>query len=99
MGFEIISLDPSYVFSKRIMYIDMETFRLIYEEYFDRRGNLWRTWDDFRFMTNEGANMWEGVSVVNWESHRNSVLKMNTDVNPDLDPANFDMRWLSRMAR
>ena len=97
--FEITSLDPAYIYSKRIMYIDMEEFKLNYEEYFDRRGNLWKTWDDIRYRDAEGGSSWEAVFILNWESQRDSVLKMNSKANPDLDPANFDLRWLNRMAR
>ena len=97
--FEITSLDPAYIFSKRIIYIDMEEFKLNYEEYFDRRGNLWLTWDDIRYRDAEGGSSWEAVFILNWESQRDSVLKMNSKANPDLDPANFDLRWLNRMAR
>ena len=81
------------------MYIDMELFKLHYEEYFDKRGNLWKTWDEFRFRVADGANCWEAVAIVNWENQRDTLVKMNTMVNPDLDPADFDMRWLNRMAR
>lgn len=97
--FEIKSLDPAYIYSKRIMYIDMEEFKLNYEEYFDRRGNLWLTWDDIRYRDAEGGSSWEAVFILNWESQRDTVLKMNSKANPDLDPADFDMRWLNRMAR
>ena len=96
---EIKSLDPAYVYSKRIMYIDMELMHVIYEEYFDRRGGLWRTWDDFRYRNADGANCWEGAFILNWENQRNTVIKMNALPNADLKPANFDLRWLRRMAR
>ena len=97
---EVKSLDTAYVFSKRILYIDLEMFRPLYDEYFDRRGNLWKTWDDFRVMNYKlGSNLWEGVSAVNWESERHSVMPINAVEQPDLNPADFDMRWLTRMAR
>ena len=41
---EVRALDPTYIYSKRILYIDMETFYLYYIENYDRKGKLWRTW-------------------------------------------------------
>jgi uncharacterized protein DUF1329 len=96
---EIKAKDPAYVFSKRIMYADMEHFKAIYQEYYDRRGNLMRTWEDFKFQTHDGFSTWEGVDILNWITKRHSCMKMNSHPNPALEPEQFDMRWLTRMAR
>jgi len=40
---QLTQLDPNYVYSKRIMYIDKETFLLYYIENYDRKGRLYRT--------------------------------------------------------
>ena len=96
---EVISLDPTYTCSKRIMYLDMEAFKGIYQEYYDRRGKLWRTFEDYKYLTQDGFCTWEGVSIINWITHRHSAFKMNAVPNPPLKPSQFDMRWLIRMAR
>lgn len=96
---EILSLDPTYVYSKRIMYADMEIFKAIYEEYYDRRGELCRAYIDYKYMLPNGFSTWEGVSVLNWITQRHSVFKMNSVPNPPLKAEHFDMRWLVRMAR
>jgi hypothetical protein len=96
---EIKAQDPAYVFSKRIMYADMEHFKAIYQEYYDRRGELMRTWEDFKFLTPEGFCTWEGCDILNWITKRHSCMKMNSQPNAKLDPEQFDMRWLTRMAR
>ena len=36
-------LDPNYVYSKRILYVDKETFDVVYGEYYDQKGQLYRT--------------------------------------------------------
>ena len=96
---EIKALDPTYTCSKRIMYIDMEHLKAICQEYYDRRGTLWRTWLDYKYLIPNGKNTWEGVSVMNWITQRHSVFKMNSVPDPPLEPSQFDMRWLIRMAR
>jgi hypothetical protein len=39
----LTQLDPNYVYSKRILYIDKETFILLYIENYDRKGRLYRS--------------------------------------------------------
>jgi hypothetical protein len=96
---EIKALDSAYSYSKRIMYVDMEHFKAAYQEYYDRRGALWRTWVDFRYMLPDGQATWEGSDIVNHITERQTVLKMNASPNPPLKPEQFDMRWLIKMAR
>ncbi len=96
---EIKSLDSAYSCSKRIMYADMEHFKAAYQEYYDRRGALWRTWVDFRYMLPDGQATWEGSDVLNHITKRQTVLKMNASPNPPVKPEQFDMRWLIKMAR
>ena len=40
---EFTSKDSDYVYSKRICWIDPETWRMPYEEQFDQQGRLWKT--------------------------------------------------------
>ena len=96
---EIKSLDPAYIFSKRTMYADMEHCKALYQEYYDRRGDLVRTWEDFKYMLHNGLATWEGCDILNHINKRHTILKMNAHPNPNLSPEQFDMRWLTRMAR
>jgi hypothetical protein len=41
--FQMTQLDPNYVYSKRIYYIDKETFECVYNENYDQKGRLYRT--------------------------------------------------------
>jgi len=39
-----------YAYSKRILWIDKETYAILYSDIFDRAGNLWKVWlNDFSF--------------------------------------------------
>ena len=97
---EIKSLDRTYCFSKRIMYACMEHFKALYEEYYDRRGNLLRSWQDFKYMIPNGVATWEACDILNYISKRHSVVKMNVSANASKVKADqFDMRWLIKMAR
>jgi len=40
---EFISKDPGYVYSKRICWIDPETWRMPFEDQYDQQGRLWKT--------------------------------------------------------
>ena len=39
---EMKQLDPNYIYSKRILYIDKETFTLMISEMYDQKGRLYR---------------------------------------------------------
>lgn len=99
---EIISLDKTYYYSKRIVYVGKETFKPLFEEYYDRRGKLWRSWEDFKYMTPWAGYAWEGGDVLNYISERQTIMKMNSvpmHNDEKLKPEHVDMRWLIRMAR
>lgn len=42
---QLTQMDKNYVCSKRIMYIDKETFLLLHAANYDQKGRLYRTWD------------------------------------------------------
>jgi hypothetical protein len=55
---EMTELDPGYVYSKRVVYIDAETFLHVLSENYDRKGRLYRTF--------ENANQfWPDSGMVN----------------------------------
>ncbi len=47
---QLTQLDPNYVYSKRMIYIDKETFYLIAAENFDRKGRLYRTFTSWYYL-------------------------------------------------
>ncbi|MBI5445720.1 MAG: DUF1329 domain-containing protein [Deltaproteobacteria bacterium] len=42
---KLTQLDPNYVYSYRLFYVDMETFNYIHVENYDRKGRLYRTFE------------------------------------------------------
>lgn len=39
---ECIPKDPNHIYSKKVMWVDSESFHMPYGEYFDRKGKLWK---------------------------------------------------------
>ncbi len=40
---QLTELDPNYVYSKRILYVDQETYRIIFSDMYDQKGRKYRT--------------------------------------------------------
>jgi hypothetical protein len=96
---EIVCQDLTYTNRRRVLFMDLEHFRVCYEEYYDRKLELWKTWQDFKFLRSDGLCAWEGSDILNHISQRHTVLNMNAIPNAKMTPDQFDMRWLLRMAR
>jgi len=98
---EMKSKDPSYQYSKRLIWIEKETFDVRHVQYFDRRGNLWRSWLPIKqFDPLTGAWSWYGGDVMDHINKHRTVVRMNSVPNdPTLKDDNFNLRALVRMAR
>ncbi len=76
---EIDDKKGDYQYSKRRIFIDKENYYLQHEEMYDRRGNLWRVWDDVRdFDPRSGQSMWKTVLEWNPISKRLTHLLMDS---------------------
>jgi len=65
-----------YLYSKRMLYIDKENYYQQYQEMYDRRGNLFRIWDDSRdFDPKTGQAQWR--EVLNWNPISNRMTHMD----------------------
>ncbi len=52
---QMSQLDPNYLYSKRIYYIDKETFQPNWGEFYDQKGRLYRTYNvDYAFFPENG---------------------------------------------
>jgi hypothetical protein len=68
---QLTQLSPDYVYSKRILYIDKETFLIPQAAYFDRKGRLYRTVETRQnFIPQAGQFSWNGYSA--WWDHIDS---------------------------
>jgi len=56
---EFISKDPRYVYSKRIVWIDKECYHILYQEIYDRRGDLWKINQRWK-----NRSPWGGIEIA-----------------------------------
>lgn len=95
---EIDDKKGNYQYSKRRIYIDKENYYLQHEEMYDRRGNLWRVWDDVRdFDPSTGQAMWKTVLEWNPISKRLTHLDVDSSwetINDEPTPLHFDIDQL-----
>jgi hypothetical protein len=62
---KLTQLDPNYVYSYRIFYVDKETFNFFHIENYDQKGRLYRTWDgNYSFFPEMGMFSWSGMLNV-----------------------------------
>jgi len=55
---ELIQTDKNYVYGKRILYIDQETFILKFGEHYDQKGRLYRTiWSNYASIPEMGVHI------------------------------------------
>jgi hypothetical protein len=70
---QLTQLDPNYIYSKRILYIDKESFTLLFTENYDQKGRLYRTHENFHaFHPEQGMFHWWamlGMDHVDLHSH------------------------------
>jgi len=86
---QMTQLDPNYIYSKRIYYIDKETFSAVCCEFYDQKGRLYRThiksvsyFPECGMVISYGTPKWM-VDYIDMESNYAILILM---------PANFDRR-------
>jgi len=64
---QLTQLDPNYMYSKRLIYVDKETFECGYAEYYDQKGRLYRhqIYLQYQFDPDGGWIINEGTYVQN----------------------------------
>jgi hypothetical protein len=66
---------PQYAFSKRVLFIDKETYTVLYSDVYDRAGRLWKVWiNDWRAA--DRASSQPGVTVYPDEQLFNPAFVM-----------------------
>jgi len=74
---ELTQLDPNYVYGRRIFYIDKETFAFYHIGNYDRKGQLYRTFNmNWSFLPEMGGTSWCGalnLTVDHLESHSSAT--------------------------
>ncbi len=60
-------MDPNYIYSKRIYYVDKETFQPSWGEFYDQKGRLYRTYNSaFGYMPESGQLLCHGTPA--WQT-------------------------------
>jgi hypothetical protein len=85
---QMIQQDPNYVYSKRLIYVDKETFHIIYIENYDRKGRLYRNCENmYVFYPDQGMFNWfKNIAQDHLDMH-------STLLHPHYDP--FAL-WVTR---
>jgi hypothetical protein len=64
---ELEQLDSTYIYSKRIYYIDKETFIILAGEYYDQKDRLWRSHNVlYGFCPSTGIYIWMAASYFDF---------------------------------
>ena len=95
---DVISKDPSYMYRKRRMWIDMEIPNILYIEAEDRKGNHWKTmWIGYVYNGTNGD-----ASTNDWADFADDISKHKTtwifewESLPGLSPDDFDTALLTK---
>jgi len=75
----IMIKDPNYMYGKRIVWVDKETCMSDYGEYYDQKGNLYRTWAVAGYKTEKGEHNWSGVETEDWINGSKTFMQMTTE--------------------
>jgi hypothetical protein len=79
--------DKNYIYSKRILFIDKETFMIYHGEYFDQKGRLYRTLDPTQYFNPEMGLFFEYYWFAWDHLDLHSTIGMNY---------NFHAPWVGR---
>ncbi|MBW1839816.1 MAG: DUF1329 domain-containing protein, partial [Deltaproteobacteria bacterium] len=98
---EFKELDPNYMYSRRVNYIDREIMYILCTEFFDQSGRLWRGITRDIILENDtgyyGENMIDFMDYLN--SHR-TILDSKGIPNPKwVGPEYSDIKFLTRKAK
>lgn len=96
---------PDYPYSKQLLYVDAETFQVLYKESFDRKGALWKVMINCGSKRTDGDNgraifAWGGSVVVDLQSEHATVFHVyKSRANVGLDPDMFSVSSLRKRAK
>jgi hypothetical protein len=100
--FQMTQLDPNYTYSKRIYYIDMETFGCIYNENYDQKGRLYRAqyYHGYSFFPEYGVfNHYGGVTVQRDYVDTHSAISSIVGLPVAWPRARFSMGYLTKRGK
>jgi Protein of unknown function (DUF1329). len=93
---------PDYPYSKQYLYVDAESFHVLYKESYDKKGALWKVMiNSGGFHRNEKTGKqflgWTGTVLIDVQSEHATVFHVyKARVNIGLDPEMFSITTLRR---
>ncbi|MBM4388805.1 MAG: DUF1329 domain-containing protein, partial [Deltaproteobacteria bacterium] len=94
---------PDYPYSKMVLYIDAETFYIVFKEAYDKKGELWKllynAWNDSPDMTKFPPAIATAVVIDIQAEHATVFPSYNFKSNMGLDPAKFTLTNLRKMGK
>ena len=85
---EVVSKDPHYIYSKRIWYVDPETYLILWTEIYDDLGRFWKCFENLtgNVATRQGQtkNFIVGSHYVDFQRHHAGTWR-NTNIDVGLD--------------
>jgi Protein of unknown function (DUF1329) len=100
---EITPKDPSYCYSKKILYIDKTTFESIWSLGWDKTGNYWREHVGFIVPVKlpDGQEVWSYGTVIstNMQNGRSTVITIVRAFNQGYQPSLFTLTTLQTVMR
>ncbi len=91
--------DPSYMYSRRVLYFDAETgdFRINYEDMYDQRKRLWRTY----LITWHRSFIGRYQAIIDHQTGHYTITPMTNQKrdDPNMNPDDFVLRNLIRRMR
>ena len=98
---DVVSKDPSYMYSKRRMWVDKQTAGVIHVETYDRKGNLYRVLRNSMYMDSiNGENgLWDWTSFADQVNKHRTVWHFDWTTRPGLTRDYFDTPALTKMTQ
>jgi len=96
---------PDYPYSRQVLYVDGETFHVLYKQAYDKKGDLWKVMVNAACSTEdidsgEDIMSWCGTVLLDVQSEHATVFHVHSSkANVDLDPDMFTVSSLRKRAR
>jgi hypothetical protein len=98
---EIVSKDKAYVYGRRVLMADPESFVEVQTDCYDQSGRLWRDWVRDYNLSQDGVGVMEElIDIVDRVNNHRTILDFKGEKNPRWMGAEYgDVRFLSKKAK
>lgn len=98
---QMTQMDPNYLYSKRILYMDKETFCTTFSASYDQKGQLYRSqWYTWTFMPEIGQTVFWGMPTVQIDHiDEHSTIQMQLPFPACFSRSDFGIQFLVRKGK